>query len=101
MTHAFNGETYFKLKLAAFDVTMTRIVRVIYRYTPEWPYCSTRGREKVDAASLDLSLQLLLQRPVRGGLKAIALSDQRWLSIDPLLVRGALKPGIYMHVRKN
>lgn len=91
----FFGSGYLNLNLRALGTDAKRFVKVLYRYTPMWPYYdATQGKEVSGKPALDIALDTRARRPVQP-VDLEATKDLIWVSIDTLLVRHILTVGLY------
>jgi hypothetical protein len=94
----FFGGGYLNLDLRALGVNARRFVRVLYRYTPSWPFFDEGQAKKVsDKPGLEIALDTRPRRPVPP-IDDEATKDLIWVSIDTLLVRRILTVGRYKKI---
>jgi hypothetical protein len=99
--HAFFGSGYLNLNLRALGIDAKRLVRVIYRYVPDWPYFDeTQGKEIRGKPELDIALDTRRPRRPSPPVDDNATKDLVWVSIDALLVRHILTVGLYERIYK-
>lgn len=94
----FIGSGYLNLDLRPIGIDAKRFIRVIWRYTPAWPYFDVgQGKEVTDKGRLEIALDIRPRRPVQP-VDREATKDLAWFSIDLLLVRKVVTIGLYERI---
>ncbi|HEY6979596.1 hypothetical protein [Reyranella sp.] len=94
----FIGSGYLNLDLRPLGIDAKRFVRVLYQYTPAWPYYDpAQGKEVTVKAGIDIALDTRPRRPVQP-VDHEATKDLVWFSMDILLVRHVLTVGLYERI---
>lgn len=97
----FSGSIEFQLAFRVFDVGVSRKARVVYTYTPPWPYYHVRSRkERTRALQLDLGLTLLASpRSDRSRTERPLTNEPYWVPLGQLLAVGVLRTKVYDQLR--
>ncbi len=97
----FSGSIEFQLAFRAFDEGVSRKARLIYAYTPPWPYYDVRlRRERTSEVQLDLGLTLLaLPRSDRSQTARPPTNEPYWVPLGQLLTVGVLRTKVYDQLR--
>ena len=97
----FSGSIEFKLAIRAFDEPVIRKARVIYTYTPPWPYYHVRSHEeRTGQVQLDLGLTLLaVPRSDKNRTSPPATNQPYWVPLGQLLTAGVLRTKVYDQLR--
>lgn len=94
----FIGSGYLNLDLRALGIDAKRFVRVLWAYTPMWPYFdAAQGKEVRGKPELDIALDTRLRRPVPP-VDLEATKDLVWFSFDVLLVKKVVTVGLYERI---
>lgn len=101
MKPPFLGTIEFKLAFRAFDEGVSRKARVVYTYTPPWPYYHVRTRtERTGEVRLDLGLTLLaVPRADRSQTGRPPTNEPYWVPFGQLLTVGVLRTKVYDQLR--
>lgn len=97
----FSGSIEFKLAFSAFDERVVRKARVVYTYTPPWPYYHARSGQECNG-QLQLDLGLTLLAVPRSDRKRTALpqaTEPYWVPLGQLLTVGVLRTKVYSQLR--
>jgi hypothetical protein len=97
----FSGTIDFVLSIRAFDERTARKARLVYAYTPHWPYFHVPSRtEKTDEQHLELGLTLLaIPRTARSRTKPPRTSEPYWVPVSQLLTVGVLRAKVFEQLR--
>jgi hypothetical protein len=92
------GSGYLNLDFRALGIDAKRFIRVLYRYTPTWPYYDRGPWEGSQGqARTDIALDTRPRRPAPP-IDQESTRDVIWVPIDTLLVRRMLTIGLYERI---
>ncbi len=97
----FSGAIEFKLAFRAFDEGVSRKARIIYAYTPPWPYFHVHSlKERTGEVQLELGLTLLaLPRSDKRRTCRPPTNEPYWVPLGQLLAIGVLRTKVYEQLR--
>lgn len=100
-TPPFTGTIDFDLTIRAFGERVLRKARVMYTYTPQWPYFHSPSQtERTSNPRLDLGLTLLaIPRSDRNRIELPITNNPYWVPVGQLLTVGVLRKRIYDELR--